>query len=167
MEEMNLPNKVDVPTGTNREELNYKVHHVLAHSYTFFFSFLMIGIILDIIFKLKIVESPHMTTIGFILLFISTLIIVWAQSTSNKLKTENMTHETFCKGPYCYTRVPTHLGLFLMAFGFGLILNATFVIITSVVSFVINKFIFLKEEEALLEKKYGTPYLEYKRRIKF
>ncbi|MDQ3244872.1 MAG: isoprenylcysteine carboxylmethyltransferase family protein [bacterium] len=156
-----------IATGTNREELTYKVHHILAHSYTFFFSFLILGIMLDIIFKLKIVDSTTMISLGFVFLFLGTILIFWAQRTSNNLKVENMTAETFCKGPYCYTRVPTHIGLFLVALGFGFVLNATFVIITTVVSFFVNKFLFLKEEERILEQKYGRPYIEYKKKIKF
>ena len=167
MEDFEQEVQEKIPTGANREELTYKVHHILAHSYTFFFAFLILGIVLDIIFKYKIISSPIIMYIGFIFLILSTVLIYWAQKTSNNLKTENMTPDTFCKGPYCYTRVPTHLGLFFMAFGFGLILNATFVIVTSIVSFVINKFIFLEEEEKILEKKYGAPYLEYKNKIKF
>lgn len=167
MEELEQEVKQAIPTGANREELTYKVHHILAHSYTFFFTLLILGIILDIIFKYRIVSSPIIMYIGFIFLILSTVLIYWAQKTSNNLKIENMTSDTFCKGPYCYTRVPTHLGLFFMAFGFGLILNATFVIVTSIVSFVVNKYVFLEEEEKILEKKYGAPYLEYKKKIKF
>lgn len=167
MEDFEQEVQEKIPTGTNREELTYKVHHILAHSYTFFFSFLILGIVLDIVFKYRIITSPYITYIGFVFLILSTVLIYWAQRTSSNLKVENMTSETFCKGPYCYTRVPTHLGLFFMAFGLGLILNATFVVITSIVSFVINKYVFLEEEEKVLEKKYGVPYIEYKKKIKF
>ena len=51
--------------------------------------------------------------------------------------------------------------------GFGLVANAIFIIVTTVISFVLTKFIYLKKEEAILEKKYGAPYLEYKKAVKF
>lgn len=156
-----------LPSGANREILTFKVHRVLAHSYTFFFSFLIIGVLFDIIFKLKLVRGEIMTPIGFAFLFFATVLIIWAQKTSRELKVENMTVETFCRGPYCYTRVPTHLGLLFMALGFGFVLNATFVIIFTIFSFIINKFVFLREEERILLEKYGNPYMEYKKKIKF
>jgi protein-S-isoprenylcysteine O-methyltransferase Ste14 len=50
--------------------------------------------------------------------------------------------------------------------GFGIISNAFFVILTTLVSFLVSRFIFLEKEEIILEEKYGTPYLEYKRAVK-
>ena len=77
-----------------------------------------------------------------------------------------MTKETFCQGPYCYTRTPTHWGLFFLVLGFGILVNAFFVVVTTIVSFIVSKFIFLRRGEAILAKKYGTPYLEYKKQVK-
>ena len=80
---------------------------------------------------------------------------------------ENMSKETFSRGPYRYTRNPTNFGLFLLMLSFGIIMNALFIIVFSVLSFIFNKFIFIKKEEEILAKKYGTPYLEYKKSVKF
>lgn len=105
--------------------------------------------------------------IGFVFLGLSTLLIFWAQSTSRKLDEKDLTKESFCKGPYCYTRTPTHWGLFLLVLSFGVILNAFFVVLFTIVSFILTRFVFIKEQEKLLESKYGTPYLEYKKTVKF
>ncbi|KKP64099.1 MAG: hypothetical protein UR62_C0020G0001, partial [Candidatus Nomurabacteria bacterium GW2011_GWF2_35_12] len=67
---------------------------------------------------------------------------------------------------YCYTRSPTHFGLFLLMLGFGIITNALFIIIFSVISFIITKFVFIRKEEKILAEKYGIPYLEYKKSVK-
>ncbi len=142
------------------------VHKVLAHSYTMYFILFLVGVILDMIFRFKIFTSSFMLPVGFSVLIFATSLILWAQMTSRNLKTENVSKETFCKGPYCYTRSPTHWGLFFLMLGFGIIANAFFVILTTLFSFFISRFIFLEKEEKILTDKYGTPYLEYKKSVK-
>ena len=104
---------------------------------------------------------------GFIFLIFGTFLVFWAQKTSRHLNIENITKETFCHGPYRYTRSPTHWGLFLLMLGFGMIANAFFIVLFSIISFLITKLVFLKKEEKVLAAKYGTPYLEYKKSVKF
>jgi protein-S-isoprenylcysteine O-methyltransferase Ste14 len=82
-------------------------------------------------------------------------------------KSELVTKETFCRGPYCYTRSPTHFGLFLLIIGFGFVLNAFFVVLFTFFCFLITKITFVKKQEKLLEEKYGTAYTEYKKSVKF
>jgi protein-S-isoprenylcysteine O-methyltransferase Ste14 len=145
----------------------YNIHKVLAHSYTVFFLLFLVGVSLDMIFRLKIFSSPAMAPLGSIIIIFATVLIFWAQMTSRNLKKENLTRESFCKGPYCYTRSPTHWGLFLLILGFGIITNALFVILSSIISFIVTKLIFLKKEEEILAEKYGAPYLEYKKSVRF
>lgn len=150
------------------ENNNYhknKVHRVLAHSYAFYFILFLIGITLDFIFKFKIFKDSIMVPIGVGVLIISTLLIFWAQKTSRNLSKENISKEAFCKGPYCYTRSPTHWGLFFLMLGFGIIINAVFVILFTFIAFFVSRFIFLEQEEKILLEKYGTPYLEYKKSV--
>ena len=144
-----------------------RVHKVLAHSYSFYFIFFLCGVLLDIIFPIKIFKATYIVSYGFTFLVLGTLLIFWAQRTSLHLEKAHLTKEAFCHGPYCYTRSPTHWGLFLLMLGFGMIANAFFVIVLTIVAFFLTKLIFLKREEALLVKKYGEPYIEYKRAVKF
>ena len=144
----------------------YNIHKILAHSYFIYFLFFLIGVFLDLYFNIRIFNNAVMAPIGVAFLLLATILILWAQMTSRNLSKQNITKETFCKGPYCYTRSPTHWGLFLLLLGFGFIANAFFVIILTLISFVITKFIFLEKEENALAMKYGAPYLEYKKEVK-
>jgi protein-S-isoprenylcysteine O-methyltransferase Ste14 len=72
----------------------------------------------------------------------------------------------FERGPYRYTRNPTHIGLSLVTLGFGLIMGSWYILICMVVASVLAKFVFLRTEEAILERRYGQPYLQYKAKIK-
>ncbi len=142
------------------------VHKVLAHSYAMYFVLFLVGVTLDLVFMLQIFKSSVMVPTGVSVLIFASLLILWAQTTSRNLKKENITKETFCKGPYCYTRSPTHWGLFFLMLGFGIIVNAIFVVLTTLISFLISRYVFLEKEELILEEKYGMPYLEYKKDVK-
>ncbi|MCM2338958.1 MAG: hypothetical protein NDI62_00670 [Burkholderiales bacterium] len=144
-----------------------KVHKVLAHSYLSFFLLFLVGMFLDFIFPLKIFNGSNLMFIGVVLLICGTFLIFWAQRSSLKLQKENMTKDVFYRGPYRYTRSPTHYGLFFLMLGFGFTANALFMVLFSVFSFFITKFVFIKKQEKILEEKYGSPYIEYKKLVRF
>ena len=156
-----------------KEQLEYKnphknkVHKILAHSYFFYFASFLFGILLDFTFPFRIFNGTIMTSIGITFLVFGTFLVFWAQTSSYKLNKENISKETFCHGPYCYTRHPTHLGLSLLMLGFGIMANAFFIVIFSILYFIINKYTFIKKEEKILTQKYGDSYIEYKRSVKF
>jgi len=142
------------------------IHKVLAHSYAVYLILFLVSICLDFVFRIKILSSPVMIEIGFFVLILATLLILWAQKTSHDLrKIQEVKMEHFCRGPYCYTRSPTHWGLFFLMLGFGIIANAFFTIICTIIAFLITRFIFLDKEEKMLEQKYGAPYIEYKKKV--
>ena len=142
-----------------------KVHKILVKSYLFYFTFFLVGIILDYLFPMKIFQNSMIEFIGFVLMALATLLIFWAQKTTRNLDKENLTKNTFMCGPYKYTRLPTHWGLSFLIFGFGLTINAFFVVVTTIISYFFTKFFILKKEENILIRKYGEPYLEYKKSV--
>ena len=143
-----------------------KVHWVLTYSYIVYFVFFLIGTLLDLVFNFKIFNFIPQVYFGSFLIFLASLLILWAQRTSRNLKKDTLSKETFMKGPYRYTRCPTHWGLFFLMVGFGITIGAIFIIITTFISLFLTKFIYLKKEEGILEKKYGIPYLEYKKAVR-
>lgn len=147
---------------------HHKVHNFLAYSYFVYLFVLIIGVLLDLLLPVKIFHDSVMILVGFILLILSSVLIVWAQKSSvDLLAHENVDKEHFCRGPYCYTRTPTHLGLFLAVLGFGFIINSFFVILLTAASFLFTKITFVKKQEKELEKKFGEAYREYKKIVKF
>ncbi len=143
-----------------------KVHKILAHSYGIYFFFFLLGVYLDLIFQFKVFTSSTVLFLGPPLLIFGTFLVFWAQYTSRNLKKENISKKAFCRGPYCYTRSPTHWGLFFLTLGFGIIINAVFVVLTTLLSFLITRLIFLNKQERVLEEKYGNHYLEYKKQVR-
>jgi protein-S-isoprenylcysteine O-methyltransferase Ste14 len=143
------------------------IHRILAHSYSVYFILFLISISVDILFKFKIPTSLGAEETGFILMVLGSLLIFWAQDTSRDLKKGSMDKNIFYKGPYRYTRTPTHFGLFFLILGFGIMFGAPIVIISTFISFIVSKSIFLYAEEKILSEKYGAPYLEYKKSVRF
>ncbi len=156
--------------GTTAEQFGgknkNKVHKILAHSYLCFFISFLLGLLLDFVFPLKIFGKLDLMPIGIVFLVLGTLLVFWAQKSSRNLEKESLSKETFYRGPYRFTRSPTHFGLFLLVLGFGIVADSFFVVIFSIISIFVAKFFFLKKEERILAEKYGAPYLEYKKSVK-
>ena len=145
------------------------VHKILAHSYSMHFIFFLIGFFLDMIYKFRVFANFTMAWVGsgVVLLILGSILIFWAQYTSHHLNKKNITKETFGHGPYHYTRTPTNFGIFFMMLGFGIIAISFFIIFFAFISFIAAKFVFLNKEEKVLAAKYGAPFLEYKKIVKF
>ena len=153
-----------------------KVHGVLAHSYAVYFLLFLTGLFFDFVFSAwggsafggDFFNNSLAQFIGIILLVLATILILWAQKTGHEFrKIKEKKTENFCLGPYCYTRIPTQWGLFSLMLGFGIVTNAFFVVIFSLVAFLIAKFVFIEKEERLLAQKYGGAFLEYKKLVRF
>lgn len=144
-----------------------RANHTLAHSYAWYFVFLLGAIALDFVFPVRIFHSALSVPAGFALLFLATILIVWAECTHHhRLDPATVNKEALCRGPYCYTRHPTHWGVFLLLLGFGILLNAFFVILFTIVGFALSKLVFLKKHDSILSEKYGRHYEEYKKSVK-
>ncbi len=143
------------------------VHHILAHSYMFYFIAFIVGLFFDYIFPLKIFENNSTVLLGSLVSILGTILVLWAQKSSKTFDKNNITKNSFCNGPYRFTRNPTHWGLFFLIVGFSFIMNSLFIFFFTIVSFVITKSFFLKRQERVLEHKYGAPYMEYKKSVRF
>lgn len=143
------------------------VHHILAHSYSVFLFAIFVAIVLDSMFPIRLLPKYLADNVGLFFLIIAPLLIYWAQNTSGKIKhvKEDMTAEHFKRGPYKYTRGPTHLGLALLLIGLGIITNSIFVIGGAIIAYIISKKIFMKEQEELLAKSYGEEYRKYQKEV--
>lgn len=145
-----------------------RVHKVLAHSYMSYLFALLFGFIFGIIWPVKVFSfHPWILNVSSLVLLLSSLLILWAQNSSKKFNKKEISKESFMRGPYRFMRNPTNNGLFLASISFGIIINSIFIIIFSIIALVFSVFIFLKQESVILEKKYGSAYLAYKKSVKF
>ena len=148
---------------------NGTIHYILVHSYLMFLFIVILGVLFDTLLQKKIFSHIGYQYVGFFMLVVSSIIILWAQKTSHNYKNKmlkNNSKSFFEQGPYKYLRNPTHFSLFVMTLGFGLIINSFFSAIFTITAYLLTKIIFIKKEEELLESKYGEIYNEYKKKVK-
>lgn len=148
------------------------VHQILAHSYMLYLGAIILGVALDMIFPVRF-SVPFLAPVGMLLIVGGTLVVGWAQKSARRgsqVRNENkdkVCRDHFCVGPYVFTRLPTQYGLSIMAIGLALVYGSFFMLITTIVAFLIAKFVFIPRQEFHLEKKYGDAYLEYKQHVRF
>ena len=143
------------------------VHFILSHSYVVFLIAVVLGAVFDAIFPTQIFFGAIYPYLGFSMIIVGSLLIYWAQSTSSHTQKEMEKSGTrnFMSGPYAYSRNPTHIGLTIMTLGLGFVVNSASMLVLVAIASVVTKFIFLREEEALLEERYGQPYRDYKKKV--
>jgi protein-S-isoprenylcysteine O-methyltransferase Ste14 len=153
-------------TDNNKEGNSYGVHFLLSHSYLVFLASVILGVVFDIIIPSDIFSGDYYQQVGLICIFLGSIIIFWAQRTSGSYKDNSLSDSFFFRGPYKFSRHPTHFGLFIMTLGLAFIINSLFSVIFTIVAHFLTKFFFVKKQEEILERKYGETYLKYKRRVK-
>jgi protein-S-isoprenylcysteine O-methyltransferase Ste14 len=164
-----MDENTNITNEINKEESlkDGMVHLILSHSYTVFLMAVVLGLILDVFIPFNIFNNYIYQYGGIILIILGSFLIYWAQSSSNHTKEDEKAGKprNFEAGPYKYSRNPTHIGLSIMTIGLAFLLNSVFSIILTVIASLVTKNIFLKKEEAVLEQKYGQPYLDYKKKV--
>lgn len=154
---------------TQPEKPAKQVHSVLAHSYLMYFFAVVAGLLLQMTLPIKVIPQTLASIIGIIFLILAPILIVWAQRSSAPrfLKNEDATtKKDFSIGPYAFSRTPTHLGLDLLIVGFGFLINSVFIIIFSIISYLLTRFIFVRKQEKILGEKYGKDYHKYKKSVR-
>ena len=144
------------------------VHIVLSHSYFIYLCAIILGLILNIIFPVYF-SSVTCDYEGLIAMTLGSYLIYWAQSTSGSMHKETVEEKdepNFERGPYRYSRNPTHVGLALATLGFGLIMGSYFIVILSAVAYAVTKLIFLPKEEKILAEEYGSIYCQYQAKVR-
>lgn len=146
------------------------VHHVLARSYFAFFMSVVVGIGLHSLYPADLFPVPQ-REFGMLIILLSTMLIIWAQTTSNKGRQEryqsaNLTHEHFLRGPYKYLRSPTNVGLTALVVGYGFLINSLMLVISVIVFAIVIRAVLIPKEERILESRFGDSYREYKKRVR-
>jgi len=159
-----------------QKEPGLVIHETLATSYLVNFAGVFIGFVTDYIYPLKF-DFMYMDSLGALLIVLGTILVYWAQKSSRKGSEtrnvllspevpENVEKDNFRVGPYKITRSPTQYGLSIMALGLSFIFGSITMVVLTIACFLIGKFVFIRKEEKNLAKKYGEPYLEYKKHVK-
>lgn len=136
---------------------------------TFLGLFILIPIGITLLFHIPWYLSfiyPYGIVIGIILI-ISSVWIIYKGIKDLKLKYSSSGYENDNKlvttGIYRYTRNPMYFGATLLILGWFMVLQFTFILISSIL-FLLLFYFTAKAEENHLSKKFGTKYHSYKRK---
>lgn len=116
----------------------------------------------------RIGNPELLTPPGLFLMGIAPVIILWSQRALSVFRARERSGAAreFKLGPYQFTRNPTYVGLTLLTLGFALVLNSWPVLLGALLSFHIVSVAIVRREEALLEKKYGELYDDYRKKVR-
>ncbi len=134
----------------------------------YFFS-ILIGLGLQIWYPYQFSHSG-VEGLGLFLIIAGPLLMYWAQHTTDKtaaLRAQGVNDwKIFYRGPYTFTRSPTHLGFFLLVLGFSAIINSLWLLMFSTLAFLITRSVFIRKEESLLITKYHDAYITYQKKVR-
>lgn len=163
----------DMQAPTTESESGRLVHIVLAQSYLVYLVAIVVGFALDIVKPIPF-SFPALMPLGMLCIMFGTFLVIWAQKAAHKSEkarndsaTEKICRDHFCVGPYVFTRSPTQYGLSFMALGLAFVYGSFFMVIFTGIAFLLGRFVFIRKQEFHLERKYGDPYVEYKKHVKF
>ncbi len=162
-------NRIDKKLRKEKAKTVGIIHVILFHTYAVFFGAVILGVIFDQIFAVHIFDNYNLQNLGFIMIVLGSILVYWAQSTTNSPKGElNKERDInfFLRGPYKYTRNPTNLGLTIMTVGLGIIINSFFSVLFIVITYLISRFIFIRKQDSILTERYGEVFMDYKKKVK-
>jgi protein-S-isoprenylcysteine O-methyltransferase Ste14 len=98
------------------------------------------------------------------------VLAIWAIVTISKagsmVQTNKPTTTIVVRGPYRYTRNPIYVGMFLGQSGLAVGFNSLWLFATLVPFYVVIRYGVVAREEAYLERKFASVYLDYKSRVR-
>lgn len=70
------------------------------------------------------------------------------------------------EGPFAYSRNPMYLGMFLFLLGISICFMNLFSILSAIAFLITINFIYVRDEEKLMQESFGIDYISYKNRVR-
>ena len=83
-----------------------------------------------------------------------------------RFETHQPTTRIVAAGPYRFTRNPIYTGMFLLLTGLAIGFDSLWLIIALAPFYLVIRYGVVAREEAYLERKFGSTYLDYKARVR-
>lgn len=112
--------------------------------------------------------STFLTTGGVVMYVTGFILSLWAKFTMDKVwgipgKDSANQNALVTNGPFSFSRNPIYVGFLLIYFGFAIALLSPLLVLR--IPLLIYFYKSAKEEEKILEKKFGEKYLSYKKTV--
>ncbi|MGE0853755.1 MAG: isoprenylcysteine carboxylmethyltransferase family protein [Hyphomicrobiaceae bacterium] len=107
--------------------------------------------------------------LGTIIFALGFGLAIWAiitiRQAGSRVETNMPTTTIVMGGPYRFTRNPIYVAMFLGQGGLAVGFNSLWLLLTLVLFYFVIRYGVVAREEAYLERKFPTPYLDYKSRV--
>jgi len=101
--------------------------------------------------------------VGFVLAIWA---IITIRKAGTRVETNKPTTTIVANGPYCVTRNPIYIGMFLGQTGLAIGFDNLWILATLVPFYLVIRYGVIAREEVYLERKFGAVYLGYKSRVR-
>jgi protein-S-isoprenylcysteine O-methyltransferase Ste14 len=112
---------------------------------------------------------PHIQA-GVLLVIGALLIIRWAAVTFRTARTNILTSQAattiVATGPFAYSRNPIYVAALIGMAGAAIAFDSLWLLVALVVIWFVLRYGVIAREETYLERKFGTPYLDYKAKVR-
>lgn len=136
-------------------------------------SALAVGFLLGIAWPLSfsvVLERPYGLSIGISFALVGFAGAMWAvrefTAARTPLDIRKPATDIVTSGPYRFSRNPIYLGMVLFMIGVGFLVDSLWFFGLAVILAVILQIGVIEPEEAYLEQKFGSKYIEYKSRVR-
>ena len=131
-------------------------------------------ILVDIFtFPPDIIPQPY-NLIGILFIPVGMFLIIWANyallhigeiGLRNREPMQKPSNLVLA-GPYRFSRNPLYLGGLLALLGLIIVWSSVVTAFLTIIVYIIFRYIFIKEEEIILEEEFGNEYREFKERVR-
>jgi len=136
----------------------------------FFYSFILLAIILHFVFPIQMILGFPFTLIGLAPVIVGLFINLQATRTLRKNRTTLDINENprilVTEGAFQYSRNPMYLGGIVFWFGLAILLGSLVTFVFPAVLFLLSHFLYIPQEEDRLKTVFGKEYLDYMKRVR-
>lgn len=143
---------------------------VIAPPPIIFLCFLVLGYSLNRFYPLAVLEQPLNTIISAVFFIYAGLTaglaFFYMTKSGTNVDARKPTNAIVTVSVFSYTRNPMYISMVILLIAFSLLLNALWIaLLIPLFMFVMQKGV-IEREEAYLENKFGSEYLQYKNRVR-
>ncbi|MGD9806376.1 MAG: isoprenylcysteine carboxylmethyltransferase family protein [Hyphomicrobiaceae bacterium] len=115
-------------------------------------------------------ETDILRFVGFLLMLAGVVLVVWAmlqfRQHATAIRPDRGSNALMATGPFAFSRNPIYLGEILALVGAGISFNRLWlVLVAPIFGFAVRR-LAIEREEAYLERRFGSSYLDYKAHVR-